>query len=69
MDDQIHSGPSDGNGAEADGGAADEARLGGLRAAIERGLEDIKAGRVADLEQAFIRIEAMLDELEAAKRA
>jgi predicted transcriptional regulator len=46
-----------------------EARRTELRAAVERGLEDIKAGRVADLEAAFERIEAMLDELEEAKRS
>lgn len=65
MDDCPHLGSSEDGSCAADG---NEARLGGLRAAVERGLEDIKAGRVADLEQAFSRIEAMLDELEAAKR-
>ncbi|HEX8512715.1 MAG TPA: hypothetical protein VF688_06360 [Allosphingosinicella sp.] len=46
-----------------------EARLAGLRAAVKEGIEDIKGGRVADLEGALDRIEAMLDELEAAKRS
>jgi hypothetical protein len=44
------------------------ARLAALRAAVERGLDDVRAGRVVDLEAAFDRIEAMLDEIEAAKR-
>jgi hypothetical protein len=68
MDDRpsLHSGNDDGSAA---GSAGREAHLGRLRAAVEIGLEDIKAGRVADLEQALDRIEAMLDELEAAKRS
>ncbi|HYW16432.1 MAG TPA: hypothetical protein VE891_09810 [Allosphingosinicella sp.] len=45
-----------------------ETRLHGLRSEVERELDDIKSGRVADMEQALDRIEAMLDELEAAKR-
>lgn len=46
-----------------------EQRLAAIRAAVERGLEDVKAGRVTDLDAAFDRIETMLDEIEAAKRA
>jgi predicted transcriptional regulator len=45
-----------------------EQRLAAIRAAVERGLEDVKAGRVTDLDAAFDRIETMLDEIEAAKR-
>lgn len=45
-----------------------EARLAAMRAAVEQGLEDVRAGRVADLDAAFDRIERMLDEIEAAKR-
>jgi predicted transcriptional regulator len=68
MDDRPHLNATgdEGSAAESAGG---EARLGELRAAVQRGLEDIKAGRVVDLEEAFGRIEAMLDELEAAKRS
>ncbi|HEX8224874.1 MAG TPA: hypothetical protein VF605_13730 [Allosphingosinicella sp.] len=43
-------------------------RVAALRAAVERGLEDVRAGRVTDLDAAFDRIERMLDEIEAAKR-
>lgn len=68
MDDRPQLDPSDDDGSAAAGGGR-EARLDGLRAAIRRGLEDIKAGRVDDPEAAFDRIEAMLDELEAAKRS
>ncbi len=46
-----------------------EARLAALRAAVQRGLDDIKAGAVADPDKALDEIEAMLDELEAAKSA
>jgi predicted transcriptional regulator len=49
--------------------AAREARLAELRAAAQRGLDDIKAGRVLDLDEALDRIEATLDEMEAVKRA
>lgn len=69
MDDRPQLDPTEDNcpdSAESGGG---EARLGWLRAAVKDGLEDIKAGRVVDLDAAFERIEAMLDELEAAKRA
>ena len=45
-----------------------EERLAAIRAAVERGLEDIRAGRVTDLDAAFDRIERMLDEIEAAKK-
>ncbi|MFL6845615.1 MAG: hypothetical protein ACJ8ER_12125 [Allosphingosinicella sp.] len=45
-----------------------EARLAQLRAAIQRGIDDADAGRVVDVDEAFDRIEAMLDELEAARR-
>lgn len=69
MDDCTHPGPSHENASEAVGSTAAEAHLSELRAAVERGLDDIKAGRVGDVEEAFTRIEAMLDELEAAKRA
>jgi hypothetical protein len=68
MDDCPQLDPSGGDGSAAAGGGR-EARLDGLRAAVARGLEDIKAGRVADLEAELDRIEAMLDELEAAKRS
>ena len=47
---------------------AREAHLDALRLAVKRGLEEIKAGEVLDPEEALDRIEAMLDELEAAKR-
>lgn len=69
MDDRPQLGSSDDDSSTALGSGEREARLRGLRAAVERGLEDIKAGQVVDLEQAFDRIEAMLDELEAAKRS
>ena len=49
-------------------GAGHEAHLAELRAAVQRGIDDIKAGRVVDLEDGLARIEAMLDELEAARR-
>ncbi len=40
-----------------------------LRIAIQRGIDDGEAGRVVDLDEAFDRVEAMLDEMEAARRA
>ena len=46
-----------------------EARLAALRAAIQRGIDDGGAGRVVDLDEAFDQVEAMLDEMEAARRA
>lgn len=68
MDDRPQLAPGDDDNPDAAGGGR-EARLGWLRAAVKAGLDDIKAGRVEDLEAAFERIEAMLDELEAAKRS
>lgn len=69
MDD--YSLPGSGEPGEADtAGRTDlEARRAELRAAVKRGLEDIEEGRVVDLEAALDRIEAMLDELEAANRS
>lgn len=69
MDDHPQLAASGDDSPDAAAGGGLEARLGWLRAAVKDGLEDIKAGRVADPEAAFDRIEAMLDELEAAKRA
>ena len=46
-----------------------EARLAALRAAIQLGIDDGNAGRVVDLDEAFDQVEAMLDEMEAARRA
>ena len=61
--------PDEGSKDEAAGSAVErEDRLAAIRAAVERGLEDVKAGRVTDLDAAFDRIETMLDEIEAAKR-
>ena len=68
MDDQPPLTPTDDGISDAPESGGREARLGRLRAAVQEGLEDIKAGRVVDLEAAFERIESMLDELEAAKR-
>jgi predicted transcriptional regulator len=68
MDDRPQLDPGSDDGADA-GSGGHEARLAKLRATVQAGLDDIKAGRVTDLESAFERIEAMLDELEAAKRA
>jgi predicted transcriptional regulator len=66
MDDHSPSGsPEDGS---AGASSEREAHRDWLRAAVKLGLEDIEEGRVVDLEAAFDRIEAMLDELEAAKR-
>lgn len=45
-----------------------EERLAALRAAVQQGLDDIKAGRAVDLDAAFDRIEQMLDEIEATER-
>jgi hypothetical protein len=69
MDERPQLAPSDDDNSESAGGGGREARLGWLRSAVKDGLEDIKAGRVDDVEAAFERIEAMLDELEAAKRS
>ena len=65
MDDR--SPPRSGDDAASAPAAIGEARRAELRAAVKRGLEDVENGRVADLEQHFDRIEAMLDELEAIK--
>jgi predicted transcriptional regulator len=67
MDD--YSLPGSGERGETDSaGSSDlEARRAELRAAVKRGLEDIEEGRVVDLEEALDRIEAMLDEMEAAR--
>lgn len=67
MDDFSPPGPPDDDGPAASD--AYEARRAELRAAVKQGIEDIEQGRVVDLEEAFDRIEAMLDELEAGKRA
>ncbi|HEX8309255.1 MAG TPA: hypothetical protein VF645_12645 [Allosphingosinicella sp.] len=69
MDDCPRLDSGDENDGAAAQSASNQAHLLELRAAVQRGLDDIKAGRVADVEEAFGRIEAMLDELEAAKRA
>jgi predicted transcriptional regulator len=66
MDDRPDLGSRDGDGPDTTAGTDLEARRAELRAAVKRGLEDIEEGRVVDLEQALDRIEAMLDELEAA---
>lgn len=68
MDDRPQLDPDADDSADVGGGGR-EARLAALRATVKERLEDIKAGRVDDLEEAFERIEAMLDELEAAKRS
>lgn len=70
MDDCPPLGPGGGDSsALSESAGGQQAHLVELRAAVERGLDDIKAGRVEDLDAALGRIEAMLDELEAAKRA
>lgn len=46
-----------------------EARIAGIRAAVQRGFDDVKAGRVVDVEEGFAEIYAMLNEMEAARRA
>ena len=69
MDDHPHIGSGEDGEAAAAGSSEREARRNELRAAVKRSLEDIEAGRIVDLEQAFDRIEAMLDELEATRRA
>jgi hypothetical protein len=68
MDDLSHPdcGGDGASGAETNGL---EARRAELRAAVKRGLADIEEGRVVDLGEALDRIEAMLDELEAARPA
>lgn len=67
MDDHTPSGSGGDDGSTTSAGSEAEARREELRAAVKRGLEDIEEGRVVDLEAAFDRIEAMLDELEASK--
>jgi hypothetical protein len=69
MDERPHLAPGDDDGSHESETRGREARLAGLRAAVKEGIEDIKSGRVGDLDAAFERIEAMLDELEAAKRS
>lgn len=68
MDDRPSLDPAEDDGTAPVGGSDHEARRAELREAVKRGLEDIEQGRVADLESALDRIEAMLDELEATKR-
>jgi antitoxin ParD1/3/4 len=43
--------------------------LAAVRAGVQRGLDDVAVGRVVDLDEAFDQVEAMLDEMEAARRA
>jgi hypothetical protein len=69
MDDRPQLDSTDDDSPDSAESGRREARLSSLRAAVKDGLEDIKGGRVDDLEAAFERIEAMLDELEAAKRS
>ena len=45
-----------------------EARIAAIRVAVQRSLDDVRAGRVVDLDESFARIDAMLDEMEAARR-
>jgi predicted transcriptional regulator len=68
MDNHRQSGPAD-EDSQTTGNNEIDARRAELRAAVKRGLTDIEEGRVVDLEAALDRIEAMLDELEATKRA
>lgn len=67
MDNRTYPGSGDDGGFDTENSER-EARRDYLRAEVKRGLEDIEENRVVDLEAAFERIEAMLDELEAAKR-
>jgi predicted transcriptional regulator len=67
MDDLPQLDPADDDNPDSTSGNAREARRAELRAAVKRGLQDIEEGRVVDLEAALDRIEAMLDELEAAR--
>jgi antitoxin ParD1/3/4 len=46
-----------------------EARIAAVRVAVQLGLDDVKAGRVVDLEEGFAEIYAMLDDMEAPRRA
>jgi antitoxin ParD1/3/4 len=47
---------------------AREAQIAAVRAAVQRGLDDVKAGRAVDIEEGFAEIYAMLDDMEAARR-
>ena len=69
MDDHTPPGSGEDGNSSAASNSEHEARHAELRAAVKRGLEDVEEGRVVDLDEAFDRIEAMLDELEAAKRS
>ena len=69
MDDRSQPVSDEDGNCAAPGSREREARVAELRAAVKRGLEDVEEGRVVDLEEAFDRIEGMLDELEAVKRA
>ncbi|HET9639843.1 MAG TPA: hypothetical protein VFP12_11615 [Allosphingosinicella sp.] len=69
MDDPPQIGPDRTLGDSDDREREREAHLTALRAAVQRGLDDVAAGRVVDLDEAFDQVEAMLDEMEAAKRA
>jgi predicted transcriptional regulator len=68
MEDRSRPGPAQEVDCAAPEIGSGESRRDWLRAAVKQGIEDIEAGRVVDLESAFGRIEAMLDELEAGKR-
>lgn len=46
-----------------------EARIAAVRAAVQPGLDDVKAGRVVDVEEGFAEIYAILDDMEAARGA
>jgi antitoxin ParD1/3/4 len=46
-----------------------EAQIAAVRAAVQRGLDDVKAGRFVDIEEGFAEIYAMLDARKAARRA
>jgi antitoxin ParD1/3/4 len=46
-----------------------EDQMAAIRTAVRRGIEDANADRVVDLEEGFDQIEAMLDEMEATRRA
>lgn len=45
-----------------------EERRAAIRAGIQRGVEDAEAGRLVDLDEAFDRVDAMLDGMDAAQR-
>jgi hypothetical protein len=71
MDDPLNVSPDRRAGGENDDHREREreVRLAALRAAIQLGIDDGEAGRVIDLEEAFDQVEAMLDEMEVARRA